>query len=201
MIEPETTALILLAAGKSARFGLSDKLTEVFLGQPLGLHVVTALEAVPFAKRIAVCDGVKIDYAARGYRIVHNERPEEGMSRSVRMGVEAARGDGIEAAIIALADMPRVTAAQIYRLFDAEHGPDSIVASSNGVRPKPPVLFGSGQFDTLMRLEGDAGARDMVLGGRHVVTTPDELIDVDTQEELDELLAKFSPKAAIPVRE
>ena len=49
MIAPETTALILLAAGKSARFGLSDKLTEMFLGQPLGMHVVTALEAVPFA--------------------------------------------------------------------------------------------------------------------------------------------------------
>jgi len=63
MIEPETTALILLAAGKSARFGLSDKLTQMFLGQPLGMHVVTTLEAVPFARRVAVRDGVQLDYA------------------------------------------------------------------------------------------------------------------------------------------
>lgn len=191
MIEPATTALILLAAGKSERFGLSDKLTEVFLGQPLGMHVVTALEAVPFARRIVVVDGGHLDYAARGYHIVHNEHPEQGMALSIRLGLEAARGDGIEAVVIALADMPRVTAAQIYRLYDAAHGPDTIVASSDGVNPKPPVLFGAARFDGLMVLEGDKGARDMVLGGRHVVTTPDELIDVDTEEELRELQEKF----------
>jgi len=191
MIEPETTALILLAAGKSARFGLSDKLTEMFLGQPLGMHVVTALEAVPFARRVVVRDGVKLDYAARGYHEVHNERPEEGLSLSVKLGVEAARAPGIEAVLITLADMPRVTAAQIYRLFDAENGPDSIVASSDGVHPKPPVLFGANRFDALGQLKGEEGARDLILAGRHVVTHPDELIDVDTEEELDELMAKF----------
>jgi molybdenum cofactor cytidylyltransferase len=191
MIEPETTALILLAAGKSERFGLSDKLTAVFLGQPLGMHVVTALEAVRFAKRIVVVDGGALDYGARGYDVIRNEQPEKGLSLSVKLGLEAARGDGIEAAIIALADMPRVTATQIYRLFDAEHGPDTIAASSDGVNPKPPVLFGAGRFDALMQLEGDSGARDMVLGGRHVVTTPEELMDVDTEEELNELLEKF----------
>lgn len=191
MIAPDTTALILLAAGKSARFGLSDKLTEMFLGQPLGMHVVTALEAVPFARRIVVRDGVQLDYAARGYHEVHNGRPEEGLSLSVRLGVQEARAPGIEAVLIALADMPRVTAAQIYRLFDAATGPDTIVASSDGVSPKPPVLFGAGRFDALEVLEGDAGARDLILAGRHVVTHPDELIDVDTEEELDELMAKF----------
>ena len=191
MIAPETTALILLAAGKSARFGLSDKLTEIFLGQPLGMHVVTALEAVPFARRIVVRDGVQLDYAARGSHEVHHSRPEEGLSLSVRMGVEAARAPGIEAVLIALADMPRITAAQIHRLFDAENGPDSIVASSDGVNPKPPALFGFNRFDALERLEGDSGARDLILAGRHVVTHPDELIDVDTEEELDELMAKF----------
>jgi molybdenum cofactor cytidylyltransferase len=191
MIEPETTALILLAAGKSARFGLSDKLTEMFLGQPLGMHVVTALEAVPFARRVVVRDGVELDYAARGYHEVHNGHPEQGLSQSLKMGVEAARGPGIEAVLIALADMPRVTAAQIYRLFAAATGPDTIVASSDGVHPKPPALFGANRFDALETLEGEAGARDLILAGRHVVTHPDELIDVDTEEELDELMAKF----------
>ena len=191
MIAPETTALILLAAGKSARFGLSDKLTEIFLGQPLGMHVVTALEAVPFARRVVVRDGVQLDYAARGYHEVHNTRPEEGLSLSLKMGVEAARGPGIEAVLVALADMPRVTAAQIHRLFDAASGADTIVASSDGVHPKPPALFGANRFDALAALEGDSGARDLILAGRHVVTHPDELIDVDTEEELDELMAKF----------
>jgi len=191
MIQPETTALILLAAGKSERFGLSDKLTETFLGQPLGMHVVTALEGVPFARRVAVVDGGKLDYAARGYEVVRNDDPGRGLSLSVQLGLKAARGPGIEAVIFALADMPRVTAAQIYRLFDVEHGPDTIAASSDGVNPKPPILFGAARFDALMEMRGDRDARDMVLAGRHVVTMPDELIDVDTEEELNELREKF----------
>lgn len=196
MITPENTALVLLAAGKSERFGLSDKLTEMFLGQPLGMHVVTALEAVPFARRIVVQDGVKLDYAARGYEVAHNQRPEDGLSLSVRLGVQAARSDGVEAILIALADMPRVTATHVHRLFDAQHGPDTVVASSDGVRPKPPVLFGRGRFDALEALEGDNGARDMILAGRHVVASHDELIDVDTEEELAELRAKFDPHSS-----
>ncbi|MDB5677361.1 nucleotidyltransferase family protein [Sphingomonas bacterium] len=196
MIAPDTTALILLAAGKSARFGLSDKLTAMFLGQPLGMHAVTALEAVPFARRIVVKDGVELDYAARGYQVVRNPRPEDGLSLSVRLGVQAARGDGIEAVLIALADMPRITATHVHRLFDTQHGANSVVASSDGVRPRPPVLFGSGRFDALERLEGDAGARDVIRAGRHVVASPDELVDVDTQQELDELLAKFGQTRA-----
>ena len=191
MIAPENTALVLLAAGRSARFGLSDKLTEPFLGQALGLHVVTALEAVPFAERIVVKDGVELDYAARGYDVVRNPRPADGLSLSVRLGVQAARREGIDAILIALADMPRITATQIYRLFDAAHGPDTVAASSDGVRPRPPVLFGAGRFDALEQLVGDSGARGMILAGRHVVTSSDELIDVDTQEELNELAAKF----------
>ncbi|WP_375398932.1 nucleotidyltransferase family protein [uncultured Sphingomonas sp.] len=191
MIAPENTALILLAAGKSARFGLSDKLCEPFLGQPLGLHVVTALEAIPFARRIAVYDGGPIDYAKRGYQVVHNDDPDLGLSRSVAIGVEAARGAGIEAALIALADMPRVTAAHIYRLFDAERGEMGVVASSDGVEPKPPVLFGAGRFDALQTLTGDTGARGMIAAGRHVVTNADELVDVDTEEELRYLQEKF----------
>jgi molybdenum cofactor cytidylyltransferase len=39
----------------------------------------------------------------------------------------------------------------------------------------------------LLDITGDQGARDLIRAGRHVVTSPAELIDVDTPEELDEL--------------
>jgi molybdenum cofactor cytidylyltransferase len=44
----------------------------------------------------------------------------------------------------------------------------------------------------LLALEGEAGARDLIRAGRHVVTTPAELIDVDTPEELARLRAQVS---------
>ncbi|CAN5268129.1 hypothetical protein BH10PSE15_BH10PSE15_11200 [soil metagenome] len=190
-LTPERTALVLLAAGRSARFGFSDKLAAPFLGQPLCFHVVTALSAVPFCTRIAVCDGGALDYAGRGYQIVINDHPEAGASSSVRLGVRAARTSGCDAVLLALADMPRVTAAQVYRLFDAAAGAGTVVASSDGTSPRPPALFGAAHLDALEALEGDQGARHLILAGRHVVTSADELVDVDTERDLADLQRRF----------
>lgn len=188
MIAVEDTVLVLLAAGASRRFGdLGSKLDEEFLGKPLGLHVAVALEAVPFKERVVVVDGCRLDYAKHGFRVVTNPAPGEGIGSSVRLGIDCAKAQGAAAVLIALADMPRVTAAHVYRLFDASTDGDTVVASSDGVSPKPPALFGRDQFDALLNLAGDAGARDLVQAGRHVVTAPAELIDIDTPEELAEL--------------
>jgi molybdenum cofactor cytidylyltransferase len=191
VIRAEETALVLLAAGRSRRFGEADKLIQPFLHQPLGLHVVTALEAIPFAGRYAVVDETKVDFAARGMTVVHNDDPDLGLSRSVMLGVTAAKTCSCQAVLIALADMPRVTAAHIWRLLDYAEGPNAIVASSNGEHPSPPVLFGSAHFDMLLTLQGQAGARDLVRAGHHMVTSPDELVDIDTPKQLAALREKY----------
>jgi molybdenum cofactor cytidylyltransferase len=188
MIEAERVALVLLAAGRSQRFGSADKLMADYLGRPLGLHVVVALEAVPFCERIAVISDTALDLSGHGYTIVHNDDPAAGMGRSLRLGVEAACRGQAEAVLIALADMPRVTATHIYRLLDRAEGPDAIVASSDGITPHPPALFGCAHLDTLLQSEGDAGARELVKHGHHVVTSPAELADVDTEEQLAALI-------------
>jgi molybdenum cofactor cytidylyltransferase len=198
MLSVEKTMLILLAAGRSERFGdIGNKLDQEFLGRPLGLHVAVALEDMPFVERIAVVDGSSLDYAKHGFRCLKNEDPALGMASSVRLGVEYAEAQGAEAVLIALADMPRVTAAHIYRVFDASEDEKSVVASSDGRDTKPPALFGRGQFACLKDLSGDTGARDLIRGGRHVVTAPAELIDVDTPEELDQLKALVHSRDAI----
>jgi molybdenum cofactor cytidylyltransferase len=186
MIRAEDTVLILLAAGLSSRFPSGNKLEAEFLGRPVGLHVVTALEGVCFKERFVVADGCGPDFGSH-YRVIHNDAPEQGMARSVRMGVECAKTADAKAVLIALADMPRVTATHIYRLLDAADSNDAVVASSDGNHPRPPALFGAGQFDFLLSLEGDEGARELVRSGKHVVTAPAELIDVDTPEDLERL--------------
>lgn len=189
MIAAERTVLILLAAGRSQRFGDLDKLTQDFLGQPLAFHVVTALEAVPFHDRIVVQHGTQLDFTARGFRTIHNDRPEIGMSNSVRLGVETARATGAEAVLIVLADMPRVTAAHVLRLLDSAHGPDAVVASSDGVKPCPPAVFGVSRFDSLLSLEGDKGARALIADSQHVIASAHELVDIDRPEDLVRLRA------------
>ena len=76
MIAVEDTILVLLAAGRSERFGdVGSKLDEEFLGKPLGLHVAVTLQAMPFRERVAIRRGSEIDYARHGYRVVDNDDP------------------------------------------------------------------------------------------------------------------------------
>jgi molybdenum cofactor cytidylyltransferase len=188
MIAVEDCVLVLLAAGRSQRMGdVGSKLDEPFLGRPMGLHVAVALEDMPFLERVAIVGRAACDYAAHGFTVVRNDDPALGMGRSVALGVARAQARGASAIVIALADMPRVTAAHIHRLLDAADGPDTVVASSDGHSPKPPALFGGEHFAALLALEGEAGGRNLIRAGRHVVTTPAELIDVDTPEELERL--------------
>ncbi|MBB4837383.1 molybdenum cofactor cytidylyltransferase [Sphingomonas kyeonggiensis] len=187
MLKPDQVALILLAAGRSRRFNDGDKLAEPFLDKPLAYHVVTALEPVHFCARIAVVSDTELDFAALGYDVVENPDPSLGQARSLCLGVARAKALGAEAVLVALADMPRVTAAHIRRMMDAADGPATIVASSDGTQPMPPALFGKDMFDTLLKLEGDQGARDLIRRGRHVIAPPAELVDIDTQEDLREL--------------
>jgi molybdenum cofactor cytidylyltransferase len=190
MLAVEDCVLVLLAAGKSERYGdIGSKLDQDFLGKPLGLHVVAALEDMPFQERLAVVNGLDLAYDRHGFTVLHNADRDLGMASSISLGVTRAREVGARSVLIALADMPRVTAAHIHRLFDASTDEHSVVASSDGRDPKPPALFGAGQFKCLLDLNGTTGARDLVRGGRHVVASPAELIDVDTPEELEELRA------------
>ena len=189
MIAAEKTVLLLLAAGRSERFGDLDKLEQEFLGKPLAFHVVTALEEVPFLERIVVKNGTDLDFEARGYRVIHNEQPEIGMSNSVKLGVKCALALGADAVMIALADMPRVTATHVFRLLDAADGPDAVIASSDGEKPCPPAVFGADQFEALLMLEGDKGARAMVAAGKHVIAPAHELLDIDRPEDLERLRA------------
>ena len=187
MLKPDQTALILLAAGRSRRFNNGDKLAEPFLDKPLAYHVVTALEKIPFLARIAIVSDTRLDFGALGYDVVENPDPSLGQARSLCHGVSRAQEMGAEAVLVALADMPRVTAAHVYRMFDAADGAATIVASSDGVQPMPPALFGKDMYPELLALEGDQGARELIKRGHHVVTSPAELVDVDTQEDLREL--------------
>ncbi len=189
MTRAEDVVLVLLAAGRSERFGVANKLEADLLGRPVGLHVVTALEDVPFRTRMVVRDGGDLDFTTRGYTEIRNEQPGLGMSESVKLGMACAQAMDAAAVLIVLADMPRVTAAHIHRLLDAADGADAVVASSDGVKPKPPALFGRDRFDTLLGLTGDEGARDLIRAGRHVVTDPAELVDIDTPADLDRLRA------------
>lgn len=189
MIAAEDTVLVLLAAGKSVRFGAeSSKLDQPLGGHALGLHAALTLMSVPFAARVAIVSRCRIDYAAHGFAMVENDDPTGNMASSLRLGIVWARDRGAAAVLVALADMPRVTAAHVQRLLEAAEGSDAVVASASpGLPPRPPAIFGRDLFPQLLALSGDHGARDLIRAGHLVEASPAELIDIDTREDLESM--------------
>lgn len=175
-------AAVLLAAGRSTRFGAEDKLMALLDGIPLGLHPARTLAALPFAARLAVTGAIERSWP--GFDIVRNDQPDLGMGHSIALGVAAARQRGADAVLIALADMPLVSANHFARVMACGQGPDSLAASSGGVNRMPPALFGSAWFDRLEQLSGDKGARMLLDQAEIVACAPGELIDVDHPADL-----------------
>lgn len=139
-----------------------------------------------FGALIAVCsdDDVATVVADRGFRVVSNGEPDKGLSYSLALGI-ASMPVGMDAVLICLADMPFVTARHLRALrsaFDAERAP--VVASDLDGRPTPPALLGRSAFAALSRLQGDRGARDLLVTAVRVAANSRLLADIDLPSDL-----------------
>ena len=198
-------AAIVLAAGRATRFAADEgpesasKVFAILEGRPLLAHVV-ATAAASRAAPVVVVTGRGADRAAAALEgldvvIAHNARFAEGMAGSLAAGL-AAVPDTAEAAVVLLADMPRVARATLDALiavFTRER-PDAVVPVHGGRRGNP-VLIARSLFPALLRLSGDEGARRILAEGSHrvllcEVDDPGVLVDIDTRDALDALAAR-----------
>ena len=190
---------IVLAAGAGRRFG-GRKLLAPFEGGPLIEGALRAALASPAASVILVTGseadevaGVARDLAERqgqGARlqIVHAADHAEGMGASLRAGAAALPADAA-GVFVFLADMPKIPAAILPRLFEAvEAGAPAAAPLCDGRRGHP-VLFAAELFHLLRQATGDEGARAALAGlgaGLALIDTDDEgvLFDVDRPGDL-----------------
>ena len=63
MIEAAKVASVLLAAGRSARFGEADKLAADLNGKPVALHAAEALAGIGLGQLIAVTSEARAYFA------------------------------------------------------------------------------------------------------------------------------------------
>ena len=121
--------------------------------------------------------------------IVHNPQYAEGLASSIRCAVAAVAG-GAEAALVQLADMPWLTSLDLNRLIEAfDQTAPSILAPVRDGRRGNPVLWPRRHFAALAALQGDSGARELLLQlaseVRTVPFTTDAIFaDIDTSEDL-----------------
>lgn len=190
---------IILAAGQSRRMGPRNKLLIEVNGQPLLTHVVRAVHAAGLPPPLVVtgCEAEQVRAALAGLpvRFAHNPHFAEGLSTSLRAGLDAAP-ESWAGALICLGDMPEVTPETLKALtaaFNPANNASICAPTHNGKRGNP-VLWGRQHFARLKALSGDVGAKHLLaeLGDQvaEVETpSPGVLTDVDTPEALEALMA------------
>ena len=178
-------AVLLLAAGRSRRFGAADKLTALLDGRAVVEWVVVAQAGLE-ARRVAVVgpDSAAAErLAAAGFALVVNPDLVAGQGRSLALGAEAVSVTGADRVLVLLADMPRVTPTLLERLLAAgDHA-----AAFDGAHVGPPAVFPRRCFAALTTVEGDRGASGLLDGAARVAAAPSELVDVDTPAALHAL--------------
>jgi molybdenum cofactor cytidylyltransferase len=159
-------AAILLAAGQSARMGRNKMLVD-FNGRAMVRSTAEAILQSSVDQLLVVTGNQSSDVEAAltGLKLetVHNPYFADGLSTSIRCGLEAVSGSA-DAVIICLGDMPLIEPQLIDRLIAAfnptEHR--TIIVPTYKGQSGNPVLWGKEHFMKLMALEGDRGARALI---------------------------------------
>ncbi|HWD28345.1 MAG TPA: molybdopterin-binding/glycosyltransferase family 2 protein [Rhizomicrobium sp.] len=192
---------VVLAAGLSSRMGGNKLLTPVG-GKPMVRHAVEAALASAAAPVVVVTGhaggAVREALAPLAVTFVDNPDFSKGLSTSLKRGLSALPDD-VDGAVIVLGDMPGVTGALIDTLiaaFDPSEDRAICVAARGGKRGNP-VLWARRFFPEMLAIEGDVGARQlMVQYGEMVceVEAADDapLTDIDTPQALEAYVERSS---------
>ncbi|MGZ9166720.1 MAG: selenium cofactor biosynthesis protein YqeC [Anaerolineales bacterium] len=198
----EPIAGVILAAGKSTRFGQPKQLLD-WRGEPFVRAVAkTALDA-GLSPVIVVtgshAEQVELTVKDLNVTILKNEEWKSGQGSSIKAGVGSLgmmKTNRVGGAIFLLADQPQLTNSVIRALVEKHaEGLYPIVAPMVMDRRANPVLFDSLTFPDLLTLEGDVGGR-AIFHKHRVEYLPwhDDrlLLDVDTPEMYQRLISDES---------
>lgn len=190
-------AAVVLAAGRSRRMGTLNKLLIGVDGKPMVRHAVDAALAAGLAPVVVVTghEREKVTAALAGLPVSLVDNPDyaEGLSTSLKAGLGILPPEA-EGALICLADMPRVSAAELKRLagaFDPREGRAIVVPTRHGKRGNP-VLWARQFFAEMRAVAGDVGARHLIGAYPELVAEIEMegdgvLTDIDTPQALAKL--------------
>ncbi|MEH6516265.1 MAG: nucleotidyltransferase family protein [Halioglobus sp.] len=181
--------VILLAGGRSRRFGADKRLSEFLPGRAL---LEVTLKNVSLSQlELLVClradDQVLEEKLNRmGINCQRCSKANQGMGATIAQGVtHIPDWSGV---LIALADMPWIQPAT-FRSVAQHTNPESICIPTFNNQNGHPVGFGSDFFGNLAELDDDLGARSIINKYAHRVQelpTDDDgiLRDIDTPDDI-----------------
>jgi len=186
---------LVLAAGRSARFGSDKRMAKTAGGKSMLettlSHYVSCFADVKLVIRHDDLAGELLsEDALQRVGIVHADPTPIGMGASIAAGVrQSAKWSSI---CIALADMPWVRRETLHRIIDAwnsiEDPTSTVLYPVHAGTTGHPVIFDSSLFKELRSLDGEAGAAKVkALARRRLCVSVDDsgtLRDVDRPDDL-----------------
>ena len=159
-------AAVILAAGSSTRFGSPKQLARIDDGTMLERVIGIARDAglAPIIAVVRPGMAVPVDVLA-----VRNDAPDEGVSRSLRLGF-AAVPDDVDAALILLGDQPTMAVESVTRVLGAVRDDSAVVAAAAGRRLAPPILLVRAAFGLVDQADGDVGLAPVLARHPELVT-------------------------------
>jgi molybdenum cofactor cytidylyltransferase len=185
-------AALVLAAGRSVRFGHGNKLLAELEGTPVLAHTLAAVTVAGFEQTLVVTgkDHAAVKNILQRFRvqIVGCADAEEGMGSSIAAGISvlAPATDGV--AIIP-GDMPLLTPRTLQTLlqtFAAHAGSSVVYAADRDGAQRNPVVWPREYLPQLAALKGERGAKSLIGGEAIAVRISDttELLDIDSPADL-----------------
>lgn len=182
---------ILLAAGRSTRFGSDKLLHPLDSGRTVGEQsALNLVQACPIS--IAVVAGSNSPLAqalgSTGLKIIDNTHNNQGMGSSIACGVRATVD--ADAWLIALADMPFIQSETIENIMKGMLRNECITAPEYRKQRGHPVAFSKHFRAELLALSGDAGAKRIISENAErlaliKVDDPGVLHDVDMRDDIN----------------
>ena len=178
---------ILLAAGRSLRFGGETKQLLDFTGEPVIRRVAREACRSLLGEVVVVvghrAGAVEAALAGLDLRSVRNSRYREGLSRSIAAGV-CSIDRGAEAALLMTADQPLLTRDVINRIVSRyTQTRAAIVVPSFEGQHGSPVLFERELFADLQALRKDRGGREIIRRCPELV----ELVELESGRPLEDM--------------
>jgi molybdenum cofactor cytidylyltransferase len=193
------TDIVILAAGASTRLGRPKQLLP-WQGKTLLQHAVQC--ALTITTQPVVVTGSNADQLVAGLnqnqvQIVFNPEWQQGIASSIHCGLQALlnRTPTPDQVIFMVCDQPFVTAELLLELInERQNTHKTIVASAYGGTLGIPALFAAEMFPQLLDLDGDTGAKKVIMGHMEDVASvpfPQGDFDIDTVKEYEELVNKL----------
>lgn len=206
-MQQRNIAAIILAAGSSSRMGQGRHKLLLPLGdRPVLAHVIDATlhsqarpiivvlghQAEQVRSRIVPCT------THPAITIIENSAYKQGMSTSLRAGLQAALSkDALAGALVILGDQPLMTTHIIDTLIASKTASDKrIIAPLYHGQRGNPMLFDVSLFAELLEITGDEGGRKVVERHRQEVAAVElgdawACYDVDTWEAYEQVVEEW----------